>query len=136
MGDKQILPIKNNHYLLLLFSLVFLFGCSEQQSTVKNVMDNVVTRFYVSMNEEELSKLTNEKVMSLLNEDELEVLSSQYWMFDVNVSSIVSIMRDTRQKITPYWIEKTGFKKTKMIVKNEKILMKFGKRSFLPDELN
>ncbi|MCP5064225.1 MAG: metallophosphoesterase family protein [Ignavibacteriae bacterium] len=82
-------------------------------------MDNVVTRFYESMNEDELSKLTNKKVMSFLKEDELEVLSSQYWMFDVNVPSIVSVMRDARQKIIPYWIEKTGFKKTEIIVKNE-----------------
>lgn len=119
MGDKQILPIKNNHYLLLLFSLLFLFGCSEQQSTVKSVMDNVVTRFYESMNEEELSKLTNEKVMSLLKENELEVLSSQYWMFEVNVPVVVSIMRDKAQKIIPYWIEQNRFHLSDLVVTNE-----------------
>jgi Calcineurin-like phosphoesterase/Purple acid Phosphatase, N-terminal domain len=82
-------------------------------------MDNVVTRFYESMSESELSNLTDDKVMNLLTVAELDVLSEQYWMFNLNVPSVISIMRDKNQKITPYWLKKDDFIKTEMIVTNE-----------------
>ena len=55
-------------------------------------MDNIVTRFYESMDEDELSNLTDKKVMSLLTKDELDILATQYWMFSINVPSISIIL--------------------------------------------
>ena len=103
---------------LLFLSLLFLF-CSEGPKTVKDVIDETVTEMYQTMGREELNTLTNDKVTKLFSEDDLEILATKYWMFDVNVPSVVSIMREKGQRITPYWLEEYGFSKTDMVVKNE-----------------
>lgn len=106
--------------ILLLLSLsTFLFSCSNPNRSVKDVIDNTVTKMYQTMSREELNSLTNDKVTNLFSKDDLEILATKYWMFDINVPSVVSIMRDKAQKITPYWLEEYGFKRTEMIVKNE-----------------
>jgi hypothetical protein len=37
----------------------------------------------------------------------------------VNVPAVVSLMRHQDQKSPPFWLEKSGFLKSKMLVKNE-----------------
>jgi len=103
---------------LLFLSLLFLF-CSENPKSVKDVMDKTVTHIYQTMSKDEIKKLTNDDVMKLFSDDELEVLATKYWMFDVNVPVLVSVMRETGQKIVPFWLTKYGFTKTDMVVKNE-----------------
>ena len=71
------------------------------------------------MDKKELNTLTNDKVINLFSKNDLEILATKYWMFDVNVPSVISIMRDKGQKITPYWLEGYSFNKTEMIVTNE-----------------
>ena len=117
--NRKIIKQKKYLKIVLFTFLVILAGCSQKVVTVENVMDDVVTRFYESMSESELSNITNDKVMSLLTSDELDILSSQYWMFDVNVPSVVSIMRDKKQKVTPYWLKQNAFIKTELTLTNE-----------------
>ena len=113
------LNTNTNKIILILLLTTFFFSCSNNNRSVKDVIDDTVTQMYKSMSREELNALTNDKVISLFSKDELEILATKYWMFDLNVPSIVSIMRDKAQKITPYWLEGFGFHKTKMIAKNE-----------------
>lgn len=103
---------------LLLLALLLVF-CSENQKSVKDVIDVTVTEMYKTMSREELNSLTNEKVTQLFNEKDLEILATKYWMFDVSVPAVVSVMRENGQKITPYWLEEYDFNKTEMVVKNE-----------------
>jgi len=105
--------------LLILFFIAFLFSCTDNNRSVKNVIDDTVTEMYKTMSREELNSLTIEKVTALFNEQDLEILATKYWVFDVNVPAVVSVMREKGQKITPYWLDKYGFIKTKMVVKNE-----------------
>jgi hypothetical protein len=105
--------------LLLILLSIILLNCSEDNRSVKNVIDETVTKMYDTMSREELNSLTNEKVTKLFSKDDLKILATKYWMFDVNVPVIVSVMREEGQKIVPYWLEEYGFTKTNMVVKNE-----------------
>ncbi len=116
--------------VLLLLTLIGFFSCSSDESSVKKVMDNVVTRFYATMDDKELSSLTNDKVLALLSEGEKKILASRYWMFDVNVPATVSLMRDTNQRDLPFWIIESGFSKTDMIVRNQEYTYEVWQKEF------
>lgn len=105
-----------------IFALLF-FGCSqlnpESEKSVQQVMDEVVTRLYATMNEDELAAIDQQTAMSLFTEADLEVLSTRHWVFDVNVPVVVSIMRNTSQKTMPFWLGPAGFEKTRLEMRNE-----------------
>ncbi len=103
--------------ILFLFSYLQVF--SQNHNSVKSVIDRVVTEMYKTMTPEQLASLKDQNVMELFSDNDLEVLSTEYWKFDINVSSIVYVMRDKNQKVVPFWFEPSGFQKTEMIVKNE-----------------
>jgi hypothetical protein len=127
--NKILIPTKFRIVLFLLI-LIGSFSCSSTEVSVKKVMDNVVTRFYATMDEKELSSLTNDKVLALLSEGEKKILSSRYWMFDVNVPATVSIMRDVNQKDLPFWMVESGFSKTDMIVRNQEYTYEVWQKGF------
>ncbi len=49
------------------------------------MMDEVITRLYATMNEDELAAIDRQTAMSLFSEADLEVLSIRHWVFNVNV---------------------------------------------------
>jgi len=99
-------------------------------NTVKSVMDRVITHLYKTMNAKELSELDDQKVMSLFSRGELQILSSNHWMFEVNVPVVVSVMRSSEQKKMPFWLTEKGFVKTYMVVKNEQTTYEVWQKSF------
>jgi len=102
-------------WLVLLFCLSTpLFA----ETTLKEAMDGIVTRFYANLDQEALSSLTQEKVLELITEEEREVLATRYWYFDVNVPVVVSVIRNVDQRVVPFWLEEEGFAKTNLTVKN------------------
>ncbi|MEN8248087.1 MAG: metallophosphoesterase family protein [Bacteroidota bacterium] len=104
---------------LIFFSLLLLISCSQNPKSVKDVIDSAVSHIYNTVSNDELNTLTNEDVLNLFSEDELEILSTKYWMFDINTLSIVSIMLKEGQSVVPFWLHEKGFQKTELIVKNE-----------------
>ena len=113
--------LKSGFYFSLL--LLSISSCNKTVKTsdasVKTVMDGVVSRLYEELSSSELDTISDSYVREFLTEEEKEVLATKFWTFDVNVPSTVSLMRDTNQNTIPFWIEKSGFKKTGMLVKNE-----------------
>ena len=109
----------------LLFVIpVFLFvSCINQmmqeEESVKNVMDTVIDSLYKTMNEQELDAIDHQQAMSFFSDDELEVLSTRHWSFDVNVPVVVSVMRSKEQKIVPFWLKSNDFKRTDLTMKNK-----------------
>ena len=108
---------------VVLFALV-VFSCKEEihpphASSLSTTMDDLVTRFYASFDGATLDTISDAFIQSYLSTDEKEVFSKHYWMFQVNVPVIVSVMRDKAQAVEPFWIQKAGFKQTDMTVKNE-----------------
>ena len=90
------------NYLIMLACLLLVLNsvrCTAPERSVTQVMDDVVTRLYADISREELADLNNEKIMMLLSDDEKNVLASRFWMFDVNVPVIVSVMRHQEQQV-------------------------------------
>ena len=116
----------NRGYFRMVFTSVIsvvLMACSQPQTTpeksVEQVMDEVITRLYATMSEDELEAIDHQKALLLFDETGLEVLSTRHWVFDVNVPVVVSIMRSKSQKIMPFWLESGGFVKTDLEMRNE-----------------
>jgi acid phosphatase type 7 len=107
-----------------------LISCSKNEASVKDVMDRVVTELYQTKSESELSGLDYNQSMSLFSEQDLQVLSTRHWMFDVNVPVVVSVIRSTEQKTVPFWLIASGFKKTEMTMNNEHVTYEVWQKSF------
>ncbi|MCF2501087.1 purple acid phosphatase family protein [Dyadobacter chenhuakuii] len=98
-------------------------GCNKSNElpsgTVKEVIDNLVTKLYRTLPPTQLDTISNEYILRLLTDKDKEILSKKFWTFDVNVPVIVSLMRDRDQEVVPFWIEASGFKLTQFQVKND-----------------
>ena len=120
-------------YLFLLAALL-LAACAgpgiREDATADRIIDDVITELYQTKSEPELASLTHEQVMDLLSENELQVLSTRYWMFDVNVPVVVSVMRSTGQDIVPVWLTEMDFKKTDKVVRNSQVEYEVWQKSF------
>jgi hypothetical protein len=106
-------------FVLFLTLLSYGFETAAQPDAVKTVMDGVVTRLYKNLDAAQLDTISEAYLMNFLTTEELHTLATKYMTFEVNVPVTVSLMRDSAQKVMPFWIAKSGFKKTTMLVKNE-----------------
>jgi len=122
--------IFNAAFTFVTLALLALSPAVYGQSTVTEVMDNVVTRFYADMSQEERAALTTEAILGKLSDEEKAVLSEKYWHFDVNVPVVVSIMRHEAQEAVPFWLAPSGFEKTAMTVKNEEYTYEVWQKEF------
>ena len=93
-------------------------------------MDNVVTRLYATMDEAELKKLDDTRIMQFLTDEEKRILSTKYWTFDVNVPVVVSVMRHVDQRVAPFWLGPSGFKKTDKTVRNQQYVYEIWQKEF------
>ena len=107
-----------------------MISCEESEDSVKDVMNKVITNLYKNTSANDLQKLDVDHAMALFSKEDLKVLSTRHWMFDVNVPVVVSVMRSSEQKIVPFWLDKAGFKKTAMTVKNEQVTYEIWQKSF------
>jgi len=109
----------------ILSALLFLLLCTshitvaQKEKTVSQVMELVITDLYNNTSQQELMKLDLTKVMSFFSKEELKVLSTRHWHFDVNVPVIVSVMCSADQRTLPFWLSESGFKKSSLTMKNE-----------------
>jgi hypothetical protein len=128
--DKPFLKPLN---LVFIFGLIaFIFSCSTpDKRSVKQVIEAKITGLYNTKTEDELLALTNEQVLSLFSEEDLEILATRHWTFNVNVPVVVSVYRSVKQEILPFWLEPKGFVKTGMTVKNEMTEYEVWQKSFV-----
>jgi len=117
-------------YSVLPLLILCIVSCTVKEKTVKEVMDRTISDLYKTMNAKELTELDYDKTLSLFSENDKKVLSTRYWMFDVNVPVIVSVMRSTGQKIVPFWLPERGFIKTDMVINNEQTTYEVWQKSF------
>ena len=110
---------------LLMFSFLLVFiSCKDQKEknenlSVKNVMDDVITRLYKEVPPENYKAIDDDYMIGFLSEQEKSVLATKYQYFKVNVPVTVSLIRDVNQATVPFWLEDSGFSRTDGIVKNE-----------------
>lgn len=107
-------------YWLFVFSL--LTFCNQKNTELpdlKSTIDGIVTRLYAEIPADSLNLLTEDFFHGYLTEKEKSVMSSQYWILEVNQPVRISLMRHVDQKILPFWLPNSGFEKTDLLVKNE-----------------
>jgi hypothetical protein len=125
--------MKTKQYAILIGILVvalFISCAPKEVPSVKEVMDNTITRLYKTMDYKQLSQLTNEQVMALFSSEEKEALATQHWSFDVNVPAVVSVMVSEKLKVEPFWLVEKGFRKTNLTMKNEQTVYDVWQKSF------
>lgn len=127
---------------LWIFSfLLFIISCKElpkenQNLSVKNVMDEVITRLYKEVPPEKYNSIDDDYMLDFLSEQEKLVLATKYQYFKVDVPVTVSLIRDVKQQTVPFWLEDSGFKKTNGIVKNEVYEYEVWQKDFEPGWVN
>ncbi|MCE7058485.1 metallophosphoesterase family protein [Dyadobacter sp. CY343] len=121
--------------ILALLAVVTLFSACKTEKeradgTVKEVIDHAVTRLYKTLKPAELDTISERYILQFLSAGEREILATKFWTFHTNVPVKVSVMRDTAQKVVPFWLEEAGFKKTKLVVKNEEYTYEVWQKNF------
>ncbi|MFV0593252.1 MAG: fibronectin type III domain-containing protein [Draconibacterium sp.] len=119
--------------LAILVMVLTLFGCQQKQvdrRMVKDLMDEKITRLYETKTQDELAAITYGEAFKLFSDDELEVLATHHWMFDVDVPVVVSVMRSAKQEIIPFWLISDGFTKTTLTLNNEMTSYEVWQKSF------
>jgi acid phosphatase type 7 len=118
--------------LIFIFIITGNVAGAQKESTVKSVMDRVITDLYKTTDPQDLARLDVNKVMTLFSKEELQVLATSHWKFSVNVPVVVSLMINKEQKTLPFWLTSSGFKKTPMTMKNEQTTYEVWQKSFEP----
>jgi hypothetical protein len=124
---------KLSGFAVLFIIATTLFSCSRTEKSdrsVKEVMDDVITKLYRTKDAKQLVTLDNEQVMALFSNEEKQVLSTKHWMFDVNVPVVVSVIRSAEQKVVPFWLTENGFQKTDLTMKNEQTIYEVWQKSY------
>jgi len=117
--------MKKLYTVCFVFISFLLFSCKNtveeptQDLSVKEVMDNVITRLYKKVSPDKYSTIDDTFMMQFLSKKEKKVLATRYQYFKVNVPVTVSLMRDVKQATVPFWLKESGFKNTGKTVKNE-----------------
>jgi acid phosphatase type 7 len=127
---KQYLISKLIRLTLPVLFTVILISCRHHAATVKDVIDSKISYLYHNLDSAEMVSLDYEKAMSLFSDEEKEILATKYWIFDVNVPVVVSVMRSTVQKILPFWLTEKGFQKTSLVMKNEQVTYEVWQKLF------
>lgn len=115
--------------IALLALFLALSGWAEVPS-VASVMDELTSMLCEGKNAEVLASLDDEKILAALTPEQRRILSTEYWQFDVDVPVVVSVVRDTDQKIAPFWLGASGFQKTDLTVRNENYRYEVWQKAF------
>ncbi|MBD1260972.1 metallophosphoesterase family protein [Maribacter polysiphoniae] len=125
--------------LLHIAVIFFIVSCTadpknnqHSESTIKEVMDSVITRVYANVSPNEYPTIDDAFMLDFLTKEEKSVLATQYQYFKVNVPVTVSLMRNINQKTIPFWLKESGFQKTKDQVKNEVYTYEIWQKDFEP----
>ncbi len=126
---------KNKFLTIIWFLLLIIPGAGkvigeEQEKSVKCVMNRVISDLYKTSNQSDLLKLDIRQVMSLFSKDELQVLSTRHWMFEVNVPVVVSVICSNEKNAIPFWLPESGFKKTSLTLKNSQATYEVWQKSY------
>ncbi|KAA0993959.1 metallophosphoesterase family protein [Dyadobacter sp. UC 10] len=123
----------------MLAVVVFFPSCKPERAkvdgTVKEVIDNAVTRLYKTLKPAELDTISEQYILQFLSNGDKQILASRFWTFDTNVPVKVSVMRDTAQKVVPFWLSESGFEKKDLVVRNEEYTYEVWQKDFEKGEV-
>lgn len=118
--------------LLILATLVYMapLAAATPSQPVKEALDGIVARLYEKLSIENLTAIDEAALADVISESERQVLATEYLSFDVNVPATVSVMRHVDQATVPFWLPKSGFRKTDLLVKNESYTYEVWQKDF------
>ncbi|HQN00464.1 MAG TPA: hypothetical protein PLL36_05290, partial [Candidatus Hydrogenedentes bacterium] len=114
--------LRRGSYASLRFLLITAFlslACRAEVPSIAAVMDDLAAALCEGRSAAEVAQLDDAVILGALSPEQRQVLSTEYWQFNVNVPVLVSVMRDTGQAVAPFWLEEQGFVKTTLVVRNE-----------------
>jgi hypothetical protein len=103
----------------LILAFLLTAGAVSAENSVDSVMDAVLTRLYANFNADALCKLDDAAVQAFLTPEERRTFATKHWCFDANVPVIVSVLRNVKQPVAPFWLAETGFEKTALQAVNQ-----------------
>jgi predicted phosphodiesterase len=129
------------YFLALATTSLLVSGCRNvddmgDTTSIKTVIDQVVTRISESYSPMQSDTLGHDFVLQLFSEKEKQTLATAYWVFDVNVPVRVSVMRHNKQEKVPFWLESGDFRKTDLLVKNELFTYEVWQKEFPAGRVN
>ncbi|MEZ4904973.1 MAG: hypothetical protein R2822_26075 [Spirosomataceae bacterium] len=124
------LSLLSTQILLSLLSMG-IFSCKNTQTstTVHEVMDKVVTRLYKQLTPAQLDTISQAYILNFLSEEEKQTLATRYWVFEVDVPVVVSLMRNQAQKHLHFGFKIADLRKRIYKLKMKNTRMRFGKNS-------
>lgn len=126
-------------WFLAIIITVGITGCVPVQDphrdSVAGVMSDVVTRLYDQLTPAELDTISSAFILGFISPKEKKILATTYWKFEVNVSAVVSVMRDSAQREAPFWLADQGFNKTELVVRNELYTYEVWQKEFAAGEV-
>lgn len=111
--------MKTAKWVAACWIVLFLAATAPAETPLQTAMSSVVSRLYAKLTPEQLLKLDEPTLESLITPEERQIFGTQFWCFDVNVPVVVSVIRPVAQEIVPFWLAERGFKKTDLRVKND-----------------
>ncbi|MBZ0099381.1 MAG: fibronectin type III domain-containing protein, partial [Taibaiella sp.] len=113
-----------------------MFGCQTSETTelpvktVSDVISDAVTKIYDEGREALFADYNQEDVLREFNEEEKQILATQYWVFDINQEADIYVCRDEAQQEVPFWLPESGFEKTGYEIKNKFNTYEVWKKTF------
>ena len=103
----------------VLFCVLFTaVGAVSAEAPVQAAMDRIVERLTAAMGPDQLMTLDEAALQPFITPEDRRALATEYWCFDVDGPVIVSVMRDVKQPVVPFWLADAGFRKTDLRVRN------------------
>lgn len=118
--------------LIALLFWLFLFSCksNKPQNSIKQVIDSFTYAIKEKGNWQQFQNVKQAELIPLFSGQDLKVLSTAYWQFDVNQDVDVFVCRDTAQNEVPFWLIEEGFIRTNAIVENDLVRYEVWQKRF------
>lgn len=112
-----------------------LSGSTFSPSQTEEARNAILQRIITNVPSSQLNELTNQQLLSMINEEEKEIFANDHWRFTVDAPALVSVMRHKKQEIIPFWLGRKGFRNTGMMVSNENYEYEVWQKEFPAGEI-
>lgn len=126
-------------WLLLWACLLSLAACRPIKSNripIAPIIDSLTHAINLQGNWQKFDQLNQDQVQKFFSYQDLAVLGSQYWIFEVNQAVEVFVCRDTAQTETPFWLIEQGFENSHTYIKNELVTYEVWQKRFEKGPVN
>ncbi|HPC16717.1 MAG TPA: metallophosphoesterase family protein [Candidatus Hydrogenedentes bacterium] len=114
----------------IVFLLCFCCMGAFAETPIQGAMNRVLARMGDALTGEQLMKADAAVIAPFITDEDRRVFATEYWRFDANVPVVVSVLRDEKQPVAPFWLEEAGFNKTNLKARNEEYTYEVWQKAF------